>query len=312
VGDRRFGAKRWLSLFGMNLQPSEIAKMGLIFVLARRLSRPGVNLGHFRPLAMALLIAAVPFVLILEEPDLGTGLILAPTAFAMMFVAGVPARALVLLVMTGVAAAGIFLGVLFLPARLGLSEVEQQKIMKMIRINQYQKTRIEVFLNLDTDPFGAGWNKRQSGISVGSGGAWGKGFLNGTQNILGYLPRSVAPTDFIYAVIAEEKGFAGSIAVLVLFSVIAAVGIAAALMAHDKFGRLLCVGIVCMIFGHVFINMAMTVGLMPITGLPLPLLSYGGSFMVITMSALGIVQSVYVRSRQVPVVFEQVGLWKTG
>jgi rod shape determining protein RodA len=168
-----------------------------------------------------------------------------------------------------------------------------------------------VFLGLDTDPFGAGWNKRQSEISVGSGGLKGKGFQKGTQNILGYLPRSVAPTDFIFAVIAEEMGFMGSAVVLTLFGLVVAVCFLAALSSHDKMGRLLCVGVTTILACHVFINMAMTVGLMPITGIPLPLLSYGGSFMLITMSALGLVQSVYVRTHENPAVFEQTGFWRT-
>jgi rod shape determining protein RodA len=168
-----------------------------------------------------------------------------------------------------------------------------------------------VFLDADRDPLGAGWNRQQSMIAVGSGGAWGKGFLAGDQNTLGFLPRSVAPTDFIYSVIAEETGFAGSAAVLALFAALIACGLHAAFRCRDKMGRLLCAGVMGTVAFHACVNIAMTVGLMPITGLPLPLLSYGGSLMLVTMSALGMVQSVLIRSRHVPVVYEQGRLWRS-
>jgi rod shape determining protein RodA len=145
----------------------------------------------------------------------------------------------------------------------------------------------------------------QSEIAIGSGGKWGKGFLKGTQNILGYLPRSVAPTDFVYSVVAEETGFAGSVVALVFFGVVVVCGMYAAAVSQDKLGCLLCTGVVAVIFCHAFINLAMTVGLLPITGLPLPFLSYGGTFMVVIMSGLGIVQSVHIRSRRVD-LFEVV------
>jgi rod shape determining protein RodA len=215
----------------------------------------------------------------------------------MMFAGGVPARTLAVLVMIGVAAAGVLIGVLFLPARLNASEETQKKVMNVVHLHGYHKDRIKVFLDMDVDPLGAGWNKLQSKMAVGSGGIWGKGFRRGTQNILGFLPPSISPTDFIYSVIAEEKGFAGSTVVLLLFGVIITVGLLAAMMSRDKFGRVLCAGIIAMLFCHVFINIAMTVGIMPIIGVPLPLLSYGGSFMIVMMAVLGITQSVYIRSQ---------------
>jgi rod shape determining protein RodA len=215
-----------------------------------------------------------------------------------MFVAGSPFRYLGSLAAVGVTMVALLLAALFLPARFGADEAKQQRIRGLTGLSDYQCGRIEVFFHPEKDPLGAGWNKRQSEIAVGSGGMWGKGYLHGTQNILGFLPRSVAPTDFIYSVIAEEKGFAGSLTVLVLFAFLLMLGMMAALRTRDAMGRLLCVGVASLFFCHVFINIAMTVGLMPITGLPLPLLSYGGSFMVIMMSALGIVQSVYIRSHR--------------
>jgi rod shape determining protein RodA len=150
-------------------------------------------------------------------------------------------------------------------------------------------------LNPDSDPMGAGWNKRQSEIAVGSGGLVGKGFRKGTQNMLGFLPKTVAPTDFIFSVITEEMGFMGSALILGAFAVLILGGLQAAMAGNDRFGRLLCVGVIAMLFSHVVVNVSMTIGLMPVTGLPLPLISYGGTFMVSILAALGMAQSVYIR-----------------
>jgi len=308
------GARRWLMFFGIGLQPSEFAKLATILVLARKLSRPGINLGELGSLLEVAIVVAVPFLLILKEPDLGTAMVFLPTAFLMICAAGVPGRQLALLLGTGLVLVSLLFGAIVLPKTLNLSEDTEARVAtvtRVIGVKPYHYKRLMGFLQADADPLGAGYNKRQSEIAVGSGGTWGKGFLKGTQNILGFLPRSVAPTDFIYSVIAEEKGFFGSATVLVLFGLVLCFGSHAALAAPDKFGRMLCVGIVTLVFCHVFVNIAMTVGLMPITGLPLPLLSYGGSFMLVMMSALGMVQSVYIRSRRPEVVLEQGHLWQT-
>jgi rod shape determining protein RodA len=300
VGKKMYGATRWLELVGgINIQPSELAKLATVFVLASMLNRSGMDFGRIGPLAGLLAVVVVPVLLIMKEPDLGTAMVFVPTLFVMMFVAGVPFRMLLIMIGIGMVGVGIVLGALFLPGKFGADEAKQEKIMKRVGISEYQKNRISVFLNAEKDPLGAGWNKLQSEIAVGSGGTWGKGFMKGTQNILGFLPRSVAPTDFIYSVIAEETGFFGSVVVLFLFGSITFFGLQTALAARDKLGRLLCVGMIGVIFSHVFINIAMTIGLMPITGLPLPLLSYGGTFMIVVLVALGVVQSVYIRSRHV-------------
>jgi len=311
VGTRIYGARRWLSFFGFGLQPSELAKLATIAVLARKLSRPGLSLGEAWSLAEIGLVVLVPFALIVKEPDLGTALVLLPTAFIMIVASGVPGRKLLLLLAVGAAGISTLAGALFLPRALNLNPETENRIMRAVGVSSYHRDRLVGFFSADSDPLGSGWNKRQSEIAVGSGGTWGKGFLKGTQNILGFLPRSVAPTDFIYSVIAEEKGFFGSAVVLGLFGLVLIFGFHAALSSPDKFGRMLCVGITTLIFCHVFVNIAMTVGLMPITGLPLPLLSYGGSFMVVMMSALGIVQSVYIHSRRQEIVLEQGRLWQT-
>jgi len=299
-GLRIYGSKRWLPLVpgaDLGIQPSEFAKLATVFFLARVLSVPNSEISSFKTFISAFLIAVIPFGLILIEPDLGTAMVLIPITFIMMFVGGISPRVLMTFVLIGALLVGLVLSALFLPAKLGASEETQQKFVKLTGLGDYQIDRIEVFLNLNEDPLGAGWNKMQSEIAVGSGGLWGKGFFKGDQNILGFLPRSVAPTDFIFSVVAEEKGFMGSSVIIGLFTLLCWLGVRTAMICRDKMGRMFCVGITTMIFCHAFINIAMTVGLMPITGLPLPLLSYGGSFMVVTMSAIGILQSVYIRSR---------------
>ena len=314
VGKERYGARRWLMLFGANgigVQPSEFAKIAILLLLSRKLSRPGENLVSWKPVLTVLGLVGLPIMLIMLQPDLGTSLVLLPMAFAMMFAAGVPWKTMLILASIGVTCIGIVLGAVFIPETLGADKDAQAKVLRMVGLKPYHKKRIDVFFRADQDPLGAGWNKRQSEIAVGSGGMWGKGFLKGTQNILGFLPRSVAPTDFIYSVIAEELGFFGSAMTISLFAIVVGCGMRVAFVARDKLGRLLCVGIVSLLFCHVFVNIAMTVGIMPITGLPLPLLSYGGSFMLIMMAALGMVQSVYIRSREKPIIYEQGKLWKS-
>jgi len=273
VGREMYGARRWIRLFGVNIQPSEFAKLATVLATARYLSLPDTDPRRFATMIWSGLITGGAFLLIVVEPDLGTAMTLLPTLWVLWLVAGVPPRTLALIVLSGV---------LLMPvAWLGMGE--------------YQRERVRVFLDAERDPQGAGWNKIQSAIAVGSGGFAGKGYLKGTQNVLGFLPRTVAPTDFIFSVIAEEKGFTGSLTLLGLFAVWLGGGIRAAARARDKFGQLLAAGLTTLLFAHVFVNIAMTIGLLPITGLPLPLISYGGSFMLTTMLALGLMQSVYVR-----------------
>jgi len=298
AGRRVYGATRWIVIMGFQMQPAELAKLAVILVVTRLFAYKDEEDYPWKAFLSGLAVVAVPMLLIMKQPDLGTAIVLAPTVFLMMFVGGAPMKALVGMVLAGLLAVGILLGVIFLPAKMGMSDERQDKWFKLTGLSEYQRDRIMVFFNSDTDPLGAGWNKLQSEIAVGSGGVWGKGFRQGKQNLLGYLPRSVAPTDFIYSVIAEESGFAGSMLVLGLFTTVIVASLGAAVAAPDRAGRLMCVGFATLLFVHVFVNMAMTVGLMPITGLPLPLLSYGGSFMLLTMSGLGLVQSVFIRSRQ--------------
>jgi rod shape determining protein RodA len=273
IGKQVYGASRWLGLFGIQIQPAEFTKLAVALGIARYWSAPGRNLEGPGSFIVALTIAAIPFLLIARQPDLGTAMTLLPITLCILFAGGVRLKYLIIL---------FIIGLLFLP-------------IGWFSLGDYQRERILVFMDPGRDPYGAGWNKMQSEIAVGSGGLTGKGYLKGTQNVLGYLPRTVAPTDFIFSVIAEEKGFMGAAGVLGLYGIVLLCGIRTALVAQDKLGRLLAVGITGMIFFHVFVNTAMTIGLMPITGLPLPLMSYGGSFMVSMMLGFGILQSISIR-----------------
>jgi rod shape determining protein RodA len=297
VGPRIYGARRWLFVMGIGIQPSELAKLTTLVLLASLLSFPGLEIRSAQAILLSFAMVAAPTLLIVKEPDLGTAMVFVPAAMAIMFMAGVPARALLSVVVCGLLMVALMIGAALLPERLGLGRETKHRIWKLTGLAEYQRARIQVFLRPGHDPLGAGWSRRQSQIAVGSGGMWGKGLKKGTQNILGFLPRSVAHTDFIFSVIGEEKGFAGAVAVLGLYAVLFWRCARAAIAAEDSLGRLLCGGILVMLFFHVFTNIGMTIGIMPVTGLPLPLISYGGSFMVTTMASLGIVQSVVVRSR---------------
>lgn len=298
LGAARYGATRWLDLGPIQTQPSEPAKIGVILVLARVLGGPGRDVESPLCLALALAAAGLPVLLILAQPDLGTAMVIPPVTMAVMFVAGVSGAALRRLALAGLLVVLIVVAAAVVPERLGCDRDQCDRIAGMVGLSPYQRMRIMVFLDSDLDPLGAGWNKVQSQIAVGSGGLWGKGYLHGTQNLLGFIPRTVAPTDFVFSVIAEETGFVGSATLIGLYLAVCFAALRAAVIAPDKPGRLLCVGLATLLFCHVFINIAMTIGLMPITGLPLPLVSYGGTFMVGTMAALGMIQNVHAQGRQ--------------
>jgi rod shape determining protein RodA len=240
----------------------------------------------------------LPFVLILKEPDLGSALVLVPTGLAMLFVAGTPKRYLVRLFGgVGVLAALFLVDVLFASPNW------------QVKLEDYQRRRLMVYFGKEYAPPGASkadreryrkmqfddsHNVRQALISVGSGGLTGKGWRQGTQNALGYLPRPVAHNDFIFSVIAEESGFVGSVIVLTLYGVVLFTGMKIAGQARDRLGKLVAVGVVTLLFSHVFINIGMNIRIMPVTGVPLPLLSYGGSSVLGSLIAMGLLQNVYI------------------
>jgi len=294
-----WGARRWIDLAFFQFQPSEFAKLAFILAQAHFLSRPVEELRATGNFARSLGLMILPFLLIMKEPDLGSALVLIPTGLMMLYVAGTPKRYLFRLV-GGVGIIGVLflMDVLFMPLK-----------YQFFKLEDYQRRRLLVYFNCDYSPPGAPkaererlrklWfddshNVRQALISVGSGGLMGKGWRQGTQNALGYLPRAVAHNDFIFSVIAEEKGFVGSVLVLALYGTVLFTGIRIAGQARDRLGRLLAVGVVTLLFSHVFINIGMNIRIMPVTGVPLPLLSYGGSSVLGSLIAIGLLQNVYI------------------
>ena len=274
AGDVALGAQRWIDFGFFKYQPSETMKLCLIIVLAKFLSRrspdgPGMNL---KQLFLPLVLMAVPFVLIVEQPDLGTAMMIGAISGTMIFFMKI--RRWILVAVIGAAAVAT-------------------PVMWNYFLRDYQKNRILNFLNPGKDPRGTGYNSIQSRIAVGSGKLIGKGFRHGTQSQLEFLPER--HTDFIFSVLSEEHGFVGSLLTIVLFALLFVMMIRVASTARDKFGALLTVGVLAYIFWHMFVNIGMVIGLLPIVGVPLPLLSYGGSSMLTTMAGLGIVSAVAYR-----------------
>ena len=279
VGIRMNGACRWLGVGTIRIQPSEFAKLGLILALATLFSSMMFNVNRPGGILTGVALTLIPFVLIAKEPDLGSALVCLPIFLAMIFCAGLKWRYIVC-------------GVIIV-AVLGSAIVLNETTGSRPLLTDYQRARINTFLHPDADRAGSGYNAYQAKLAVGSGGVTGKGIGAGTQNPLGFLPTSVANNDFIFSVIAEEEGFFGSLALLCGYLLLVYSILRTAFIAEDAFGRSLCVGVATLIFTHMFINIGMNIGVMPITGLPLPLVSYGGSFTVVALASLGMVQAVH-------------------
>lgn len=302
VGTMRSGARRWFDLMFFQLQPSEFAKLAFILAFGNFLSRPVEELRAPGMFFKAVGLIALPFFLIFKEPDLGSALIFIPVGLVMMLVAGVPRRFLAWSIsIAGVLAALFLVDVLFAPPG-----------WWTIKLEKYQEQRLLVYFGKDFAPPNASKEERiraaeiqrdrshqskQALISVGTGGWTGRGWCQGNQTSLGFLPPGAAHTDFIFSVIAEEEGFMGSVIVIALYSVVLFTGIRIAGQARDRLGKLLAVGVVTLFFSHVFINIGMNIRLMPVTGVPLPLLSYGGSSVLCSLIAIGILQNVNLYRR---------------
>jgi rod shape determining protein RodA len=293
------GGQRWLPLEPFRLQPSEQTKIVVVYMLAWYLSLVKERIQRLHFLLLAFAISGIPAVLILKQPSLGTAMALIPVSFVMVYVAGCKGWHLLFIALVGVAA---------VPAAFQ-------------KLQDYQKTRLTSFINTDadintgsdskdsglqsisqrlfgeelpkTDPMGNGWQTRQSKITVGSGGLSGKGFGQGTQTLLNYLPEH--HTDFIFSLLAEENGFIGATVVISLFAAFLLRGLWLALKCTDFSNALLAAGCITILGFHVFVNIAITIGLMPVTGIPLPFLSYGGNFYMTTMMCVGVLLHVPVR-----------------
>lgn len=272
MGTIGMGAQRWINLGVIRLQPSEMVKVTLILALARYFYVSRLeDLSRVSYVLAPLVLIAVPVFLVIRQPDLGTALMLLTTGVVMLYIAGTHAW---MFIAAGVAA----LAAAF-------------PVWKFVLFD-YQKQRVLTYLSPETDPLGAGYHILQSKIALGSGGVFGKGFLQGTQSHLNFLPEK--QTDFIYTMMAEEFGMAGALALLGLYTLLIIFGFAIALRSRNQFGRLIGLGVTTAFFLNIFVNIGMVTGLLPVVGMPLPLISYGGSSMLMLLFGFGLLLCAYV------------------
>ncbi len=272
IGKVSGGSQRWLSLASFSFQPSELAKITIVLVLAKFFSDRGGEQGYrLRDLWQPFLLISLPAALILKEPDLGTALLLVAVSFSIVLFVGIRLKSLVIMVVSALAVAPFI----------------------WLTLKPYQQVRILTFIRPDMDPLGAGYHINQSKIAIGSSLFWGKGFLKGTQTRLNFLPEQ--HTDFAFSVLAEEWGFFGSVVLLLLYLFLILWGLNIAKNSKDKFGAYVAIGIVSIVFWQVVINVGMVTGLLPVVGIPLVLFSYGGSSLVSTMIAMGLLMNISMR-----------------
>lgn len=271
VGPFVAGAQRWIRFGGFSVQPSEFAKLAMILVLARYFSNKKRGSASFTDLAITGILLCVPLLLILKQPDLGTALVLIPIYTAVMLIVGLNWRYF---------AIGAILVACAMP-------------LMWQHLKPYQKMRIVSFINPNADPLGSGYHVIQSKIAIGSGGFWGKGYMKGSQSQLNFIPEQF--TDFIFSVIGEEWGFVGTVTVLVLYFILIYRGIYIASKAKDRLGTLIAIGIIAMMVMHVTVNIGMCIGIMPVTGVPLPLMSYGGTAVLSTLAGIGLLLNIQIR-----------------
>ncbi len=311
VGTEVYGARRWLGVGPIRIQPSELAKVATVLVLARFLASKRRDPARISDLSCVLGLIALPMLLVLKQPDLGTSGAFPAIGLAVLLWAGLPLLHLLFLVspLLGLSLCrhwflwGIFLAgstFAFWRSRLPWLVLALFLVIQVAvfagapavwgHLKPYQQARLTTFLDPSRDPAGAGYQILQSKIAIGSGGIWGKGYLKGSQKALAFLPQQ--HTDFIFSVVGEEFGFWGSFIAIVLFFILVARGYYLAFHSRNVFAGLLSVGVSTLLLYHAGVNMAMTVGLLPVTGLPLPLISFGGSFLVSVFGMLGILMNV--------------------
>lgn len=275
VGQSALGAQRWIQIGPISLQPSEFSKLIMIIALAQILDKRTGKLNTFKDIIPVFIYVGIPFLLVLKQPDLGTSLVFLAILFGMIFVAGISMRHLMAIVGAGAAFLPIFWHFL----------------------KDYQKKRLTVFIDPNVDPLGSGYHIIQSKIAIGSGMLFGKGLFNGTQSQLNFLPEN--HTDFIFAVIGEELGFVGATLILLLYLILLYRGVKIAGAARDNFGMLVATGITSMLAFHLLVNVGMTAGIMPVTGIPLPLMSYGVSSLTTNLVSIGILLNIYMRRQKI-------------
>lgn len=275
LGHSALGAQRWIQIGPITLQPSEFSKIIMIISLAALLESRIGKLNTFKDLLPIALYMGLPFLIVMKQPDLGTSLVFIAIFIGMIFVAGVNLRLLMMIFGAGLA---------FLPILWHF-------------LKDYQKMRIMVFMDPNVDPLGSGYHIIQSKIAIGSGMLFGKGLFGGTQSQLNFLPEN--HTDFIFAVVGEELGFIGGVVLLILYLILLYRGIKIANEARDNFGTLLAVGITAMLAFHVLVNVGMTAGIMPVTGIPLPLMSYGVSSLTTNLIAIGFLLNIFIRRQKI-------------
>ena len=271
AGHTGMGAQRWIDLQVIQLQPSEVMKIALVLALARYFHRLSAdNIGNPLALIVPIGMVFVPVGLVLMQPDLGTAVMLVLVGAAMFWVAGVRLWKFAIVALAGVGAVPVAWNFL----------------------HDYQRNRILTFLDPESDPLGIGYHITQSKTAIGSGGLTGKGFMNGSQAYRNYLPER--QTDFIFAMLSEELGMIGGVLLFLLYTVLFVYGYAIAFNSRNHFGRLLAIGVTINLFCYVFINMAMVMGLLPVVGVPLPLISCGGTAMLTVLFGFGLLMCVYV------------------
>ena len=280
IGRTTFGAKSWLELGPISFQPAQLAVIATLILIAWLLANTNNWVGFWPTIGRIFSCAAImapPWLLVLIQPDLGECLVQIPVLFAMLFVARIPKRYLLVLLVVGLALIPVV-------ANFGLKP--------------YQRERLTTFLDPDHDQQGSAWTINQALIAIGSGGFYGKGFTApNTQVQLGFLPSTIVHTDFIFAAIAEQLGFVGTITLVSGFAALLMNGLLIAATTTDELGRLVAVGVTTLLFTHVAQNIGMNISILPITGVPLPLISYGGSFLVLVLFSLGVLESIWVHRR---------------
>lgn len=274
IGTIKLGAQRWIDLYFFTFQPSELMKLSLVLALAKYYSTLSVwEINNFKNHLSPVIMTLLPVILVMRQPDLGTAGILLCTGISIVFLSGFPKRMFFMF---------IGIGVLLCPSL-------------WYFLHDYQKKRILTFLNPDLDPFGSGYHVLQSKIAIGSGGMFGKGYLMGTQSKLNFLPEK--NTDFVFTTIAEESGFIGAVVIITLLLCLTGCFFYVGYNTKTVFARLLCFGLGILLFLHTFINIAMTMGIVPVVGIPLPFISYGGSSMVTFMISSGLIMSALANKR---------------